>query len=195
METTSEDQKAILQLVEEGVEASAAKLAAISRTDWQIRTTSVRVYAKPEDYAEFVQPSQDFLGAHCQAPGKMFLTFMSARSAVLLTQSFLSGSRRGLQATARMQEVAVAELSNIVINAVAGSLADRCGMSFVISAPKTVRGSRADIIKAAFGEFHPIGNIFSAYIHLASNELAADCTLMLMLDDLIVHCVLNALGR
>jgi len=193
MEITAQDQKAILQLIEQGVEASAGKLAKISRTQWEIRTTSMKAYAKPEDYAELNQPSQYFFGAYCQATGKMFLSYFTSRSAALLTQSFLAGSRRGLQATPQMQETAVIEVSNIVINAVAASLADRCGMAFILSAPKSVRGARADILKAAFGDFVATGKIFSAYIHLASKEIAADCTLMLLLDDLIVNFILNAI--
>lgn len=195
MQITPEDQKAILQLVETGVESSTAKLAAISRTEWAIRTTSFKVYATAEDFAELGQPSQYFFGAYCSSPGRMFLTYFSSRSSVLMTQAFLASSRRNLQATPQMQEVAVAEVSNIVINAVAASLADRCGMAFILSAPKTVRGARADIIRAAFGALQPVGKIFSTTITLASKDIAADCTLMMLLDDLIVNFVLNALGR
>src|SRR5208337_4561870 len=94
-----EDQKAILQLVEAGVEASTAKLAAISRTEWTIRTTALKAYATPEDFAELGQPSQYFFGAYCQSPGRMFLAYFSSRSSALMTQSFLANSRRNLQAT------------------------------------------------------------------------------------------------
>ena len=177
------------------MEASTSKLATISRTSWEIRTTSLKAYTTSEDYAELGQPSQYFFGAYCQAPGKMFLAYFSSRSAAVLTQAILANGRRGLQATVPMQEVAVAEIANIVTNAVAATLADRCGMSFVLSAPKLVRGARADVIRSAFGDLHSVGKIFSASIHLSSKDIAADCTLMMMLDDLIVHFVLNALDR
>lgn len=193
MEITPHDQQAILQLIERGVDQSTAKLAAISRADWQIRTTSLKAYATPEDYAELKAPSQYFFGAYSQAPGKMFLAMFNSRSAVLITKAFLSRGGQGQEPTPKMQELAVAEVANIVINAVAASLADRCGMAFILSAPKLARGARADIIQAAFGDFKPSGKIFSAYIHLASKELTADCILMLMLDDIIVNYVLNAL--
>jgi hypothetical protein len=195
MQITIEDQKAILKLVEDGVEASTAKLATISRTEWAIRTTSFKAYATPEDFAELCQPSQYFFGAYCQAPGRVFLSYFTGRSSALMTQAFLASSRRNLQATPQMQEVAVSEVSNIVLNAIASSLADRCGMVFILSAPKSVRGARADIIKAAFGALQPVGKIFSATITLASKDIAADCTLMMMLDDLIINFILNALDR
>ncbi|MDD5657630.1 MAG: hypothetical protein PHF00_10310 [Elusimicrobia bacterium] len=195
MEITPQDQKAILQLIEQGVDSCAAKLAAVSRTQWQIRTSSLKAYAKAEDYAELQAPSQYFFGAHCQAPGKMFLALFSSRSAVLLTQAFLCSTRPDIEPTPAVQEAAVAEVSNIVINAIANGLADRCGMAFILSAPKMSRGARADIIREAFGEFKPSGKIFSVYIHMGSKELSADCTLMVMLDDIIVNYVLNAIDR
>jgi hypothetical protein len=195
MQITSDDQKAILGLLEAGIGASTDKLAAISRTQWSIKTTALKAYATPEDFAELGAPSQYFFGAYCSAHGRVFLSYFTSRSSALMTQAFLASSRRGLEATPQMQEVAVAEVSNIVINAIAAVLADRCGMAFILSAPKTVRGARADIIKAAFGALQPVGKIFSATINLASKDIAADCTLMMMLDDLIVNFILNALGR
>ena len=195
MDITPQDQKAILQVIEQGVEECTAKLAAISRTNWQIRTTSLKAYSGPQDYAELQAPSQYFFGAHCQAPGKMFLALFSSRSAALLTQSFLGSVRPDIEPTPQVQENAVAEVGNIVINAVANGLADRCGMAFILSAPKSVKGARADIIRDAFGDFKPSGKIFSVYIHLSSSEISADCTLMAMLDDIIVNYVLNALDR
>jgi chemotaxis protein CheY-P-specific phosphatase CheC len=195
MQITPDDQKAILGLLEAGTEASTSKLAAISRTQWTIKTTALKAYATAEDFAELGQPSQYFFGAYGTAPGRVFLSYFTSRSSAMMTQAFLAGSRRGLQATPQMQEVAVAEVSNIVINAVAAAMADRCGMAFILSAPQSVRGARADIITAAFGALQPVGKIFSATITLASQDIAADCTLMMMLDDLIINFVLNALGR
>jgi hypothetical protein len=93
MEISAQDQKAILQLVEAGVESCSAKLGAISRTEWQIRTTSLKAYSKAEDYSELQTPSSYYFGASCQAPGKMFLALFSSRSSVLLTQAFLEIGR------------------------------------------------------------------------------------------------------
>jgi hypothetical protein len=194
MEIKPKDEKDILQLIEKGVAAGVGKLAKISRTKWEIRKVSLQAYAKPEDYAELRQPTQYFFGAYCQAAGKMFLAYFTPRSADLLTQAFLKGNRMGVQATPRIQELAVAEVANIVINTVANSLAERCGLAFILSAPTSVRGELAEIIKAACGDFSGTGKIFSAYINMSSEELAADCTLMLMLDDLIVNFILNAFG-
>ncbi|MFA6002536.1 MAG: hypothetical protein WC881_00560 [Elusimicrobiota bacterium] len=194
MEINPQDQKTILQLVEQGVDSCTSKLAAISKTDWQLRTTSMKAFVKADDYIEKGHPSQYYFGAFCQSSGRVFLAFFNSRSAELITKSFISGSK-GLQATPDMQEVAICEIANIVINAVAGSLADRCGMAFILSAPKPVRGAKADMIKAAFGDFSNMGKVFGAYIHLSSQELAADCTLMLMLDDLFVNFILNALDK
>ena len=188
-------QKAILQLIEKGVEASASKLAAVSRTEWEMRTTSLKAYASAEDFVELGQPSQYFFGAYCQAEGRMFLAYFTSRSAALLTQSFLAASRKGLQATPQMQEIAVAEISNVVLNSIAGTLADFCGMAFILTAPKVARGMRMDIIKAAFGDLQAASKIFSATINLSSRDIAADCTLMVMLDDRIIDFVLEALDR
>jgi hypothetical protein len=194
MEITRQDNKAVLRLIEKGIAAGAGKLAKISRTQWEIREILLQAYAKPEDYAELRPPNQYFFGAYCQAEGNMLLSYFSSRSAALITQAFLAGNRGGRQATPQMQELAMAEVSNIVVNAVAGPLADHCGMAFILSAPTSVRGSRADIIKAAFGDFSGTGKIFSARIDMSSKEIAADCTLMLMLDDLMVNRILNAAG-
>lgn len=194
MEIKPQDQKAILQLIEQGVDSCTSKLAAISKTDWQLRTTSMKAFVKVDDYLDKGQPSQYYFGAYCQSSGRVFLAFFNSRSAELITKSFIAGSK-GLQPTPAMQEVAICEIANIVINAVAGSLADRCGMAFILSAPKAVRGAKADLVKQTFGDFPDKGKVFGAYIHLSSQELSADCTLMLMLDDLFVNFILNALEK
>ncbi len=195
MKITSDDQKAILGLLEAGIAASTSKLVAISRTQWSVKTAALKAYATADDFAELGQPSQYFFGAYCSSPGRVFLSYFTSHSSAVMTQAFLASNRRSLQATPQMQEVAVAEVSNIVINAIAAALADRCGMAFILSAPKSVRGGRADIITAAFGALQPVGKIFSATITLSSQDIAADCTLMMMLDDLIVNFILNALDR
>jgi len=195
MQITPEDQKAVLGLLEAGIGASTSKLSAISRTQWAIKATALKAYATAEDFAELGAPSQYFFGAYCTSPGRVFLSYFSSRSSAMLTEAFLANSKRGLEATPQMQEVAVAEVSNIVINAIASSIADRCGMAFILSSPKSVRGARADIVTAAFGALQPVGKVFSATINLSSQDIAADCTLMMMLDDLIVNFILNALDR
>lgn len=195
MEMTPEDQKAILKLIERGVEASAVKLGAISRTDWDIHTTSLKIYATAKAYAELTQPSQYYFGASCRAPGNMFMAFYSGRSAQLITKAFLASAPKGVKATVEMQQHAVLEVSNIVINAVAGVLAEHCGLSFILSAPTPLRGSRGDIIQQAFGAFSHIGKMYGAYIHMSSSKLAADCTLMLLLDDAVVAHILHTVDR
>ena len=68
-------------------------------------------------------------------------------------------------------------------------------MAFILSAPKTARGSRSDIVTASLGDFSPAGNIFSVWIQMVSCDMTADCTLMLMLDDLILNFIINVLDR
>ena len=136
MQITPEDQKAVLGLLEAGIGASTSKLSAISRTNWAIKATALKAYATAEDFAELGAPSQYFFGAYCTSPGRVFLSYFSSRSSAMLTEAFLANSKRGLEATPQMQEVAVAEVSNIVINAIASSIADRCGMAFILSSPR-----------------------------------------------------------
>ncbi|MDD5630027.1 MAG: hypothetical protein PHU21_13245 [Elusimicrobia bacterium] len=195
MQITPDDQKAILGLLESGIGASTSKLAAISRTQWTIKATALKAYATAEDFAQLGQSGQSYYGAYCSSPGRVFLSYFTSLSAGLMTQAFLASRRRGVEATPQMQDVAVAEVSNIVINAIATVLADRCGMAFILSAPTSVRGTGAEIVQAAFGALKPVGKIFSVTISLSSHDIAADCTLMMMLDDLIVNFILNALDR
>ena len=191
-----ENEKLILRVIEQGVDRSAAKLAAISKAEWEMRTTSLKTYAKPVDYEELKAPSQYFYGAYCQSPGAMFLALFTSRSASVIARAFLeAGGRDSGQANSSMQELAVAEISNIVINAMASVLADRCGTPVILTAPICARGARADIIQKAFGDFTPAGNVFSAYIHLASRTLPTDCNLLLMLDDVTVNYLINVLAE
>jgi hypothetical protein len=194
MDITRQEEQAILRLVEQGVGAIAGKLAKISRSQWDIRTLSQKANDTPEEYLELPQPGQYFVGAYCQAVGKMFLSYFTPPSAASITRAFLGDRRQDVLATPHMQEIAVAEVSNIVTNEVAGRLADSCGLAFLLASPKSVQGTRAEIMKAAFGNFAGTGKIFSAHIHMSSKEIAADCALMLMLDDLIVNYILNAIG-
>lgn len=195
MAMNPENEKVILRIIEQGVDQSAAKLAAISKAEWDMRTTSLKAYAKTQDYGEVKAPSQYFYGAYCQSSGAMFLALFTSHSASVIAKAFLGGACPNSQVSASMQELALAEISNIVINAVASVLADRCGTPVILSAPVAAKGARSDIIQQAFGNFKPAGSVFSAYIQLASSSLTTNCTLLIMLDDVTVNYLINILAE
>ena len=190
-------QKTLLKLIEDGVSASADSLAKVSHTTW--RTQSVSINTEPLDKVAARLEGDDapHYGAFAVMAGAVFLMMLPQRSAPELSKAFLRGRKPAAGAAPPREDVCIAEIANIVIHSVANPLADACDMAFMLSAPEMVVAKKTAILKLALDKLKSAGETHSimTYVHMSSEALSSDCTVLLFLSPACRGTMLKALAR
>jgi hypothetical protein len=191
MKLADSDQAQLLAIFEKGVAKSTEKLTALSGMPWNIHVISLDVGTGERFHSILSRDTREYFGAIFANPGENYLVLFSEESGrALLTASFPArgGKRRILPS---MEQSALAEIANVLINGLSGELADCHGMIRVISAPTTAWGRKAAIYEQAFGALLVHERMVDVLIHVSSPRLAADCTVMLRLDALNANFLLH----
>ncbi len=181
---SEEAEKALLRLVENGVSESAERLATLSRTTWQTQTVSIREMSL-EDFSDAGSGvDHDQYGSYFAMPGGVFLVMFPKKSAAQLTNAFSAKSKTKPAMSERWAQDTLAEIANVIVHAVANTMADACGDVFFLSAPSNSVGKRADLVKAAPDKFERSGKTFvlMAYVHMLAERLSSDCSFVLLLS-------------
>lgn len=190
IETQESDQTRLLAIFEAGVARSAEKLSALSGVPWHIHIVSLDMVSGERFKAILARDSRDYIGVRFSTPGERFLVLFSEESGEALLNASAFASQRAIPG---MDSAALAEISNILINGLAGELADRQGMVRVISSPQIASNRKAELCEQAFGDLPSSGRrMVNVLIHLSSPDLSADCTLLVRLDALSANFLLNA---
>jgi hypothetical protein len=192
-----EAQKALLKLIEDGVSASADSLAKVSHTNWSTQSISINTDTIEKLTARLERDAAEHYGAFAGMSGAVFLLMFPKQSGPDLSAAFLSGRKPRPGAPPLHEGVCVAEISNIVIHAVANTLADACDMAFILSAPEMVVGTKSSLLKLAVNKLKTAGEKYAimTYVHMSSAELTSDCTVLLFLSQACRGTMLKALDR
>jgi chemotaxis protein CheY-P-specific phosphatase CheC len=193
-----ESEKALLDIIADGVSASANSLAAASHTNWVTQTLSIT--ANKNGSVESLQArlagkKDDHYGAFMSMPGAVFLLMMPKNRAAGLAKAFLSGNKPRPGSTLPREGVCVAEIANIVVNAIANTIADACGATFLLSAPMMILADKELLLKKAMEELKTSGETFAimAYVSMSSEALSSDCTVVVLLSPACRSRILKAL--
>ncbi|MFI5348782.1 MAG: hypothetical protein ACHQ2Z_04495 [Elusimicrobiota bacterium] len=191
MQLADPQQAKLLEIFEKGAAKSAEKLSALSGMPWNIHIVSLDVGSGERFRAILARDKRDCLGAVFSNPGEKYMVLFSEESGrALIDASYPArgGKRRILPS---MEQSALAEIANVLINGLSGELADRHGMFRCLTAPTMAIGNKAAVFERAFGVFVEDEAMVDVLIHISSPELAADCTVMLRLDALNANFLLN----
>jgi chemotaxis protein CheY-P-specific phosphatase CheC len=185
----------LLRLIEQGVASSADKLADISHTDWATQTVSIKTAPLKRFYDAMTNDDKEQSGSFFTIPGGVFLVMFPTSCGKPLADVFLPASTSQNPDIKNREDESLAEISNIVVNKVAGTIADACDTSFFLSAPKMIRGTKKSLLKAAPDMITTPGDKFTvmAYVHMSSAALSADCTVILLLSPAWRQRLLSAL--
>lgn len=188
-------QQALLRIIESGMNASADKLAKISRTRWQMQTTSISTVPLERLEPILGADGKNHYGAYFSMPGGVFLVLLPQQSGSAIADAYLSGGSGLKKDQKELIQEAVAEISNVVVNAVASTLADACDMAFFVSAPEMAFGKKEDILAEAPKKFKSSGENLSimTYVHMSSPSLSSDCTVVILLNSRWKDRLLQAL--
>ena len=197
MSDDGDAQQVLLRLIEDGVSASATTLAKVSHTTWSTQSVSINTDTVGNVSTRLERETDEHYGAFAQMSGAVFLLMFPKRSGPNLSAAFL-GARKERPGVPPMREsVCVAEISNIVMHTVINTLADACDMAFMLSAPEMLVGTKTGLLKLAVeklkcgGEKHAI----MTYVHMSSETLSSDCTVIFLLSPACRSTMLRALAR
>ncbi len=182
--------------------ASADSLAAVSHTKWTTQTLSISA-----DGTEGVRkrPKPGWPGTRwsimapsCRRRESSSCSCCPRKTAPASLKDFFGGKkpppRSGRSARGGF---CVAEIANIVVNAITNALADACGESFILSAPTMILGTKEALLKLAVDELEAGGQTFAimTYVSMSSEKLSSDCTVLLLLSPACRGRILKALDQ
>ena len=127
---------------------------------------------------------QDQFGACFTMPGGVFLVMIPARSGPAFADVFLPVSKKHPEGIKNRERDSLAEISNIVVNAVAAVVADACDVALMLSAPEVSHGRKDDLIKEATEMVASSGesSVVMAYVHMSSPAMSSDCSVVVLLS-------------
>jgi hypothetical protein len=195
--TPAEEEKTFLALIEQGVAASAESLATVSRTKWATQTVSISADKAASVRARLKGDSIDHYGAIMSMRGAVFVMMVPKTGGPDLAKAFIGNRTRRPGAKLPREESCVAEIANVVVNAIANTLADACRESFILTAPTMILAKKSALLELAVDELESVGETFAVmtYVSLTSESLSSDCTVLLLLNPAWRTRVLQALGR
>lgn len=190
-------QQILLKLIEDGVSASADMLAKVSHTSWSTQSVSINTDSVEQVAARLERDESAHYGAFSTMSGAVFLLMFPKQSGPTLSAAFMNGPKAHPGTEQTREGVCIAEISNIVIHAVANTLADACDMAFMLTAPEMLVAKKSDLLKRAVGKLKTAGEKHSimTYVHMSSDKLSSDCTVILFLSEACRATMLKALDR
>ncbi|MDX6769746.1 MAG: hypothetical protein SF051_09460 [Elusimicrobiota bacterium] len=189
-------EQALLRVIEEGVSLSADALAKVSRTAWTTSSVSIDAAGVDKMRGRLAGDEAEHYGALLSVPGAVFAMLLPKASGLELSKAFLG--ERAIRPGFRLpkEQDCVAEIANVVVHTVANSLADACGDAFMLSAPQMVVGRKVDLLDLALAELRTTGENYAvmSYVHMSSEELSSDCTVLLFMTPSFRGRLLKALA-
>lgn len=195
MNLTKSAQEALRRLIESGVGRSADKLAVMSHTRWSMQTVSVNTAAGDHLRSSTGNDAQGYYGAYFNMPGGVFLVLFSQRSGKVIIDAFLSDSPSGMKAIPNLEQSVLAEISNVLVNAVAAEFADACDMGFFVSAPEMLQGSKERLFELTLKKFSGTDKnlAVTSYVHMSSPSVSTDCSLLILLTEAMAGRLVEAI--
>ena len=115
--------------------------------------------------------------------GGTLLVLFPLRSGMLVAHRFTSPHSEEVDLLAEPERQALAEVSSMIANAIAGALADALGRPLKMNPPDAVVTSPREHVVRAIKTFEePAAPTHTIFVRLRSRELAAECRVILMFD-------------
>ncbi|MBI3297302.1 MAG: hypothetical protein HYZ75_03995 [Elusimicrobia bacterium] len=196
MNLTLAEKERIQGLIEEGVTRSADRLGKLSRTQWGVMSSSTNEIPVVRLLSWFSRSSDEHLAAALSAvqdiPTQAVMVF-SVKGAAALSEAVTRPWAERMKALPDLVELTIGEISNILAQSVIGALADQFGRTVILSVPQVRRGPKAEIVAAALEGYDGRKDVLlMSHVELYSNDLAADCSMVLAVDSEALRMLVRA---
>jgi len=153
---TTKDREFISGLLEEGLSLSVERLGVFTGLEWDIVTSTVDEMPVIQALSRLHTDKTPHFGAHLKGrailPVEAVILFPEP-SAKALTDSVLTKASDALKSLPNPMEAIVAEVSNIMGQAVLKALADKLEVAMILGVPLLSLGLKSEILGSAFTEF------------------------------------------
>lgn len=185
------EKERIQALVEEGVSRSTDRLGKLSHTQWGVVSSSTNEIPVVRLLSWFNREASPHVAATLRAsediPTEAVIIF-SEKGAAAVTEAVTRPWAEKMKALPNLLELTVGEVSNILAQSVIGALADQFDKTVILSVPSVTRGKKADLLAAALEGYDGRKDVLlMSHVELFSNDLAADCSMVLVVDSQTLH--------
>ncbi len=189
-------EKELLRIIEQGVSLSADALAKISRTSWTTQSVSIDASGVDKVRSRMAGEEAEHYGAILTVPGAVFCMLLPKERSLDLAKAFLGENALRPGFRLPKEQDCVSEIANVVIHTVANSMADACNDAFLLSAPQMVVGRKTDLLDLSLTELRAAGENYAvmSYVHMSSDTLSSDCTVLLFMTKSFRGRLLKALS-
>ena len=185
MNLSEGQKKLVAHLLDQGIAKSAKQLAKISRKEWRIESPILSEGPGKRFCAYLGGSIQPHFGTYLsmqQANLMAVLILFPKKSGQTVAATFTENYDRAKR-TPNWEKEAIAEISNILANAVAGPLADALGIAIILASPVISRGSKSELFMDALTQFDDNDAfVILANLSLSSSNISCDCSLIILLD-------------
>lgn len=182
-------------LVERGAEHVRERLDRMSPLAWRIDSLDWDVPYQDVLYSfpKGGSPLDKLYGSYFSMPGAAVMAVFPASTAASLTQQVVASF--GAVSKTIPPEQALAEVSNILVNAIGGVLADACKFSFFLPPPDVFLASKPDLLEKlghAVMQLQGPGRQAPSLARITLRSADFECVLLVLLGESWQEAVKNA---
>ncbi len=173
----------LLKLLQNGAAKCAGRLGKLSFSTWELDTLSLLPGSR-ESFAELAPAAgEDHFGTFLSAPGAGFVVIFPPKSGFLIANRFTLAGADPVDALAERESKVLAEVSAIIVNAIAEVLAAAGSQALILSAPQSLRGSQKEIARLAQEKHAAQSKIsWTAYARFKTPTFSSHFELLIFLD-------------
>lgn len=196
MNLSPREMERVQALIEEGVVRSTDRLGKLSRTQWGVMSSSTNEIPAVRLLSWFQRAKEDHVAATLRAsaeiPTEAVLIF-SAKSADAVADAVTKPWAERMKALPNLVELTIGEVSNILAQSIIGALADQFDKTVILSVPEVTRGNKVELMAKALERYDGRKDVLlMSHVELYSNDLAADCSMVLIVDSATLQRLVKA---
>lgn len=183
MTYSEEAQKVLTAAVAAGAQGCTLKLGEITHHEWAVDGVALNLDETGPFSSQLGAIANDHYGTSLTFAGGSFLVLCSGKSGYLISTAFTRDVQDRVESMHKREAHTLGEVSNIMLNPMVGHLAKACGMSLIISSPKTRLSSQRDHMAKALERYPQSAPLAaSLFVKLTSRRLSSEYWLLVFLD-------------
>ena len=174
---------ALRLLFEGGADQAAQRLGTISSATWNISHMTAGPEAAQSFWDSSPEGGEQHWGSWLEVPGGGFLVMFPPKSGTLVTNRFTSAGADAVDVLPERESQVLAEVSNIIINAMTDDMAAVCGEVLMLSSPKSLIGPKRDILRKVMERFtSAAAPAWTFHARLSTPTFRSGCDVVVFLE-------------
>jgi len=185
--------RCVLPELRAGAAGCAERLSRICRADWSVETLCADAEALPGFGILLEGIAEEHYGSYCTLPGAAFLVIFDRKSGMRVSNRFIGNFSDQFAEMEHLEAATLAEVSNILVNALVAGLSRADPEARLISAPEPLLESTRELLQAAFRRFSACEDIAMACLaRLVCPAIHGEAALVILLAPGFVERVVLA---